>query len=80
MTSHHNPKEGQMDDKKDELQIFNEGAWDLDFQDVTIEALEQRLELAIAHTHIIPDLSCGGLFICQSAFGCDTFVCGGQFC
>jgi len=73
-----------MSDEKDnardshELVKFNEGSWDLDLQDLTVEVLEQRLELAIATMHVNPD-DCAGAFGCESAFGCGAFGCG-TFC
>jgi len=57
-----------------EIQSFNEGDWELDLADVSIEALEQRLELAIGAAIMHP-LTCPGTFLCNSAFGCGSYIC-----
>jgi len=63
--------------KKDvmELQSFNDGLWEIDLHDVSVDALERRFELAVAVAIAEP---CG--IVCESV--CSP-ICGqvcGTFC
>ena len=52
--------------KKDqELMSLNEGLWSIDFEDVSVEALERRFELSVAL--ILAEDTCG--------VRCDSNVC-----
>jgi hypothetical protein len=54
----------------DEIQKITEGLGDFNFDELTVEELEQRLELAIG---MIPGSPLNGS--CVSNFACVSFVC-----
>ena len=58
-------------DKSKEIVSFNKELMDFDLQDLTIEELDRRLELAVANLFITANLSCGT--DCGSF--CGTFTC-----
>lgn len=51
--------------KIEELMSLNDGLWSIDFEDVSVEALERRFELSVAL--MIEDVTCG--------VRCDSNVC-----
>lgn len=60
--------------KDDEMTSLNEALFSLDDGNLSVEELDQRLELAIG---VLSDLVCGtfvcGTFTTCGAFGCGTF-------
>jgi len=65
-----------MADKDKEITSYNKGLMSFDFDDMSVEELERRFELASAL--LAPDLlSCSG-FDCVSAFMCVNFTCSAR--
>jgi hypothetical protein len=63
----------------DEVVLFNKNAVKLNFDDLSVEELEQRLEMAIG---MLPEMGLSGTcdqFSCASKFLCDNFLCHGVF-
>lgn len=56
----------------DEIKKLNEGIADFNFDELTVEELEKRLELAIGALPPGGPLSCIDIFTCHSAFGCQA--------
>jgi len=76
-------KEQSMADKDKEITSYNKELMSFDFDDMSVEGLEDRLELAIAF--VMQDIeldrkctnnSCETLTCGRSGYYCDGFLCG----